>query len=382
MQVALEPGGSRRSATSSPGQGGWRATRSRPSRSSGGATVGCVAASGVAATACFARLGQLSGRSGRLRARGRVPARVWPTFRSALPRFDSPKIKVPHRVGCRQYRCTVADTIVTFDEPPLVEVVASARFEPMRAENGLSLGQAWRDLWAGEFPSFELQAPYLAPTESFLPGTRYSAGIGFGVGNVPPPARAWMSSIDGQHLLQLQNDWFAVNWRRNGGRDAEHDYDRWPMRLATFERQWGSLRAWLEKRGERPVANQLEVTYINHIRRADDVWDRHSEIASVFPGVTLGTSLPANLEELSISARSEIPRDEELPQARMHINVTPAYVPAGSEPEPIFILELTVRGAAPGDGSFEAFGNRARAAIVRAFTAITSPAMQEVWRKQ
>jgi uncharacterized protein (TIGR04255 family) len=284
-------------------------------------------------------------------------------------------------VGVHPYPDSVTaepDVIASFGTPPVVEVVTSVRFAPMSPQNFLAVGSFWRDEWQADFPGFELQGPYEAPVEGFAgpipPGGRLSIGWQ----SLPPLPRVWMTSPGGQQVLQVQSDWFAANWRREGA-GGEVEYDRWPARRAHFAERWEQFRRWLEANGESPIPNQCEVTYINHIRPVDGIWSSHADIDRIFPTLGLSNAVPARSEQVAWRSQHVVDAGDGVPSARLHVSVTPAFTGPGPEPAPIYVLELTVRGAPPEDGQFPTFGDRARRIIVESFIGITSGDLREAW---
>lgn len=294
---------------------------------------------------------------------------------------DSP-VKMWARLVLRPYSepVTAVDSgvIATFTMPPVVEVVTSMRFAPMRPTAFFALSTFWREAWAKDFPGFELQGPYDAPVETFSAGAAQPRGIAFGFQEGLPLPRVWISSEDGQHLLQVQKDWFAANWRRHSA-DGEAEYDRWPARRGQFLQRWEEFRGWLVSQGEAALPNQCEVTYINHIQPVDGIWTTHADVERVLPGLGLTSAVAGRTEQAAWRSQHLVAAEGDLPPARLHVSMTPAFTGPGPEPSPIYVLELTVRGAPALNGDFGTFGDRGRRVIVESFLAITSDELREAW---
>ncbi len=267
--------------------------------------------------------------------------------------------------------------IADFATPPVVEVVTAVRFSPMRQETFLAFASFWRDTWRDDFPGFELQGPYESPVERFSDGAPQAPTLSFEFPPVMLLPRVWASSADGQHLLQVQRDWFAANWRRHGG-VSDVTYPHWPARRTEFKQRWAEFSGWLEAQGETPDSIQCEVTYINHIAPVEGIWSSHGEVARVLPGLSVGADLPVRAEQAALRSQYVVDAEGDLPQARLHVSLTPAFGGPG-EPKPIYVLELTVRGAPASDGDLGKFGDRARRVIVESFISITSSELRMAW---
>jgi uncharacterized protein (TIGR04255 family) len=248
----------------------------------------------------------------------------------------------------------------------------------------LSLGSLRDEVWRAEFPRLEQQARYEMPTEVF--GGHRPPTFEFGLHPVPPLPRLWFVSDDGAELLQVQDNWFAANWRRRfapGIGEEGAEYDRWRARREAFARHWTTLSEWITSRGASAEPDQYEVTYINHVTPIPGVWSSHSDISGVLPGVQTPSS-PATLpEQVSWNARSLVAPTDGMAEARLHISATPAFAPgvAGSdtEPVPVIVLELTVRGAPHKSADLMSVLDRGRKVIVEAFLAVTSDEAREAW---
>ncbi|MFZ5847910.1 MAG: TIGR04255 family protein [Actinomycetota bacterium] len=279
-----------------------------------------------------------------------------------------------------------SETIASFTDPPVAEVVTSLRFAPMSPQSFLGIASLWESAWAEQFPRFDLQGPYQVPVESFDKQRFGPPGIEFGFQAMPPLPRVWLTSASGTELLQIQADWFAANWRRDAVPGHPHaptaDYDRWHSRREAFVRNLQVLSDWLRQRGEEVAPVQCEVTYINHIRPIDGVFFSHSDAANVFRGIHPEGGEGCDPEQFAFNAQYVIPREDALPESRLHASVTPAYAGPGPEPSPILIFELTVRGAPSGDGDLLRFFDRGRRAIVQSFVQLTSDDARRAWGQE
>jgi len=270
-------------------------------------------------------------------------------------------------------RATVIETIVTFTNPPVVEVVAGVAFDGVDPLLGPMLAAFWKEQLRDRFPVVQHQPPYTPPVEQFPTGGAVP-GLSFEFGLALPASRLWVQSRDGQELLQLQPGYFACNWRKV---QPSGEYDRWLKRRSAFKRWFEMLSDYLVAEGNgQPKVTQCEVTYVNHIRPGAS-WSRHSEFNKVF-AVTAST--PADYPPEQISTELQLALvDGDQAYGRLHIKILPAFDRDGKTP--LYVLELTARGAPSDDGvgGATAFLDRGREAIDRTFVAITTGAMHLDW---
>jgi uncharacterized protein (TIGR04255 family) len=268
----------------------------------------------------------------------------------------------------------VSDSIVSFASPPVVEVVAGVAFDGLTAEAGALLAAFWKEELRQRFPSLQQQPPYTPPDEQFPADGRAAR---FNLITELPPTRLWAQSGDGQELLQLQPGWFACNWRKL---QPNSEYDRWRQRRAAFQHYFTSLVTYLEREGAgQPKVRQCEVTYINHIS-VSTVWSKHAEFSKIFT-ISLNSSLPYPVEQISFQTQFAL-EDDGGPYGRLHVKILPAFGPDGKSP--LYVLELTARGAPKGDGvdGTLAFLDLGRRAVDLTFLDITSEAMHREWGLQ
>lgn len=265
------------------------------------------------------------------------------------------------------------ETVVSFESPPVVEVVAGAALTGPGPDAMPIFAAFWKERLREAFPVIQQQSPYSPPIEQFEPvaaGPTFTMNFGI----MTPAVRLWAQSHDGSSLIQLQPDYFACNWRKV---QPSHEYDRWPSRRAAFAK-WLSLLSQylLDSDVGEPKVSQCEVTYINHIT-AGRGWEAHADYSRVFNISSDVSGLPA-VEQLTAQLRF-ILHANKVPYGRLYANITPAYAPDGRTP--LYVLELTARGFPVGDGLEGAltFLDRGRQAVDLAFVALTTEAMHREW---
>jgi uncharacterized protein (TIGR04255 family) len=268
----------------------------------------------------------------------------------------------------------MTDSIVSFTSPPVVEVVAGVALEGLAADTGAVLGAFWKDRLRQQFPSLQQQPPYSPRSEEFPPAI---GNVALNLVTGVPVPRFWAQSSDGQEILQLHPGWFACNWRKVQPNDQYH---RWGSRREAFQRYFSELSGYLVEDGSgEPKIRQCEVTYINHIFPSA-TWSRHTEFSKIFE-LPLKRDLPYSLEQISFQAQFTLADDDE-PYGRLYINILPAFAPNGKTP--LYVFELTARGAPQGDGTEGAllFLDRGRQAIDRTFLSLTTGRMHQDWGRE
>ncbi len=268
-----------------------------------------------------------------------------------------------------------SDRIAEFDRPPVAEVVSAVRFPDLTDSTAMSLGDLWTEDFAG-FSTFELQSPYAVPQEVFGPAAHQARNFEVQINGLPPLPRIWMTDPTGHELVQVQRDWFAVNWRKV---DPASQYGRWPARRKAFRNNFVKLQEWATRRGEDVTPNQCEVTYINHVTPIEGLWSSHANAHHIFRTFPSVDEAPYPVEQVHWQARFSIPDELGEQRGRLHVSAQPVF--RVSDSEPMVVLELTAR-CTPRDGGLDsvlAALDLARSAIVKSFVSLTSESAQEAW---
>ena len=231
-----------------------------------------------------------------------------------------------------------AEGLPDFEAPPVVETVLAVRYREVPGLDAPRLVKFWDDYLSADLPTVEEKPPYDAPVEQFGQDSGTSPVALRIDASMPSPRFFCSSSSD---LVQLQQDWFAYNWRKT----PEHpDYTRYENGRAKFQRWLADLDSYVrETLGEALVPTQCEVTYINHVElSAEDLESGPfgGVLCSIQP--CSGTFLPAPETARHASAYM-IAGDEGEPIGRLHVAADRAW--AGERREPIVLLSLTARGA-------------------------------------
>lgn len=267
-----------------------------------------------------------------------------------------------------------SESIVSFARPPVVEVVVGVAFDGLGTDAGALLAAFWKEHLRQQFPSLQQQPPYSPPDEHYAPDAGTGA-LNFSLTAGMPTVRLWAQSRDGQELLQLQPGWFACNWRKV---QPAAEYGRWRSRREAFQRYFNALSDYMATEGAgQPKVRLCEVTYINHIP-ASATWSTHADYSKIFtmPGQP-DTPYPA--EQMSCHAQFVLAAEGHEPHGRLYTKIFPAFGADGKIP--LYVLELTARGAPQGEGADGAlaFLDLGREAIDRTFLALTTETMHDEW---
>jgi hypothetical protein len=119
---------------------------------------------------------------------------------------------------------------------------------------------------------------------------------------------------------------------------------------------------------------------VNHIEPVG-VWIDHGDAPKVFTGLAApqGAFLPSPEQHVADMTYVMTSAENGRGLGRLHASISPGFLrPAGS---PIFVLNLTARGAPIGSGlaAVRAFADLAHEWIVRGFADLTTQEMHQAW---
>lgn len=274
---------------------------------------------------------------------------------------------------------TAAPSIVEFENPPVAEVVLSVAFEPLPGLTLAKLVLAWEKNFKEDFPESEEQPRWQPPVEQFGP-ERFGSGLRLELGGLPPASRLWFVNKEGTNLLQLQNDWFARNWRKQ----ESAEYIRYARLRGAFESEFSAFLRFIGEEGlGQVVATQCELTYIDHIE-PNEQWSSHADVAKVFRFLDLQPCefLSPNPEDFRFALSYVIPGDEGQPIGRLHVNAQPAI--RKNDNQPIFVVNTTARGA-PSTNTVDGvlhFLDHGHVWAVRGFMDVVTDEMLTAWGRK
>jgi len=263
------------------------------------------------------------------------------------------------------------EQFVSYEAPPVIEVVCGVVFEPVQSFTAAMFGQLW-NRYKAEFPDSQdrQEIPIPQPRGTFT----------INLVPRPPLPRVWFVSENEANVIQVQPDRFLFNWRRTDDGDDyprfTRVYDAFKQHLATFEE---FLRENPKEEITPPIRNiQYELTYINHVP-VDDVWSDITQIGAVLPDLTWrddGERFLPSPEHVGLDLVFPLPDGA----GTLQVNVVSAR--RRSTGERILQIKLTAQGQAIGLEQDEWF-SLAHKWIVMGFTDITGEKMHRlVWKKE
>ncbi len=266
-------------------------------------------------------------------------------------------------------RASAGARLPEFQRPPLIEVVLSVGFEPISGLGFRELARLWVETFSRAFPKVEEQGRYEMPPEDVRP-----RGIPrLRVQTTPPASRLWFVDEPGSQLVQIQNDWFARNWRKVGS----GDYPRYLNLREPFLADLDRFQTFVRDSGLGHIEPTLcEITYINHIDEPDP-----GRVLSVLAGPSLSSFLPAP-EQSRYAAVHKMASPAGEYAGRLDIAADPGV--RRLDGARITVLNLTARGKpqTKDAGGVMSFLDLAHEWVVRGFDAVTTSQMHERWGRQ
>lgn len=256
-------------------------------------------------------------------------------------------------------------SLPSYKKPPLNEVVCGMQFHTPDKLRLPHIGLLW-DKFRKEYPIIQ----HAAPVATAKGGILIDKAIG-----VPLP-RVWFINKSDDQLVQFQLDRFYFNWRRR-----ESDYPRYDHVIKNFK---SVLNIIVDFFGEfdlgelKPI--EYELSYINHIPKGQG-WNTIDDLPRIFSDFywkqAKGRFLP-NPEK--VSWQTEFPLQEK----KGHLTVNLKQATRTEDKAPLFVLELKARGIdeSTSKEAVREWFDLAHEWIVRGFTDLTTPEIQEIWERE
>ncbi|RQR29099.1 TIGR04255 family protein [Burkholderia sp. Bp9143] len=261
---------------------------------------------------------------------------------------------------------------VKFVRPPVFEVACGIHFSSERPLVTAHIGAYWERV-RDAYPKAEDAAPLQSVVEQ--PGL--GAMSVFEFSNLPPLRRAWLFSADRRNLIQLQQDRFIFNWKRESAGDS---YPSYAVVIEQFETQLSDFIVFCNEIGVGGLTiRQFELAYVNHISASNGLG----------AAATADTILVDHLR--STSAERFLPEPEgfnwatsyALPRDLGRLHITAQSASQLPTQERFVRLDLTARGIST---DLSATGRRewfdvAHEWITHGFADVTTPAIHvaEYW---
>jgi uncharacterized protein (TIGR04255 family) len=246
---------------------------------------------------------------------------------------------------------------ITFDNPPVSEVVLGRTFLP-RPDFLLPYYGAFWERVKKRFPRTEHAAPIfdgnMGSDPYFLP-------------------RVWFVAEDATTLLQLQNDRLHFNWRQM---DGAQKYVRFPRIQRECLDVWAAFEEFvLEMTDQALQPQQAELSYVNIItvNGAVDTVDLFERAIKDYKCDHKDRFLPRP-KNVNYSQSFSLPSGKDM------LNVSIAPVRKKGSNSPALRLNLTVNGPCGAEDTFEDWSQTSHDFLVQAFKDLTTPIMHEQWK--
>lgn len=225
------------------------------------------------------------------------------------------------------------NSLPDFSLPPLNEVVLGVQFESPSGYQQIYVGDVWK-LYKKDYPIHQEQAPLPPSFETFglsaqLPTAEFNLFSG------AAHDRFWFLDVNGNELIQFQNDRLLHNWRKLGNSLSE--YPRFNNMVSKFKKELVSFESFVNELSPQKLnINQCEISFINQIS-VDDYTGL--EATNWLKFLSFDTKYP---DDFSLTFRETILDAQGKAQGRLIIEAGSAV---DSNRKKIIRLNLTVRGA-------------------------------------
>lgn len=257
--------------------------------------------------------------------------------------------------------------------PPVNEVVWSVALD----RTPVLIGPYLPDVlgpWFTDMPQVQPVFPYEMPFEhsDLRRGAAGRPNPVLELLPVPDAARYWLTAAGQPWLVQVQNDYLALNWRAGHSPEPYVGFADMRERFTSLMTEVG---AGLSRRGAQLRPLRAEMTYINIIE-PNDLWQGVGDLAQV-----LAISVPDshNAERMALAFSRSLSIDDAW-AGRVHISLDTGYDPMKDSPR--VALTITARSAVLSEQSLSAsltFLEAAHAQIEQAFLGLITQAARKEW---
>ena len=264
---------------------------------------------------------------------------------------------------------STANSLPSFDNPPLIEVVASVQFADLVGFKSSYLGELWEVFRKKDFPECEDWPPI--PKLNLKPGLFFTTEPDF--------PRVWFKHQDGNTLLQFQRDRFCFNWRKPAPTDKSK-YPRYEKLIPQFYKHYGQLEAYIKERGlQSPKMEMLELTYINIVPLTD--FGGLSNLQNLFRD-TIWTK---GKRHLPVPSKINFAWKFELPKLQAIQTIAVVSAENQHTGEEVLKIEFSICGQAPSHDfgkDIKAWFSESHEWLVHSFDDIVAVAMKKKWKHQ
>lgn len=230
------------------------------------------------------------------------------------------------------------ETGVSFQDPPVREVVLGVQFRRLGKQADRVLTGFWKGL-GDEWPDTDFDHELTEQFETFD-----------GPGNVLPRLKLQLSASQSvrirarnqakTRMIQIQSNRLHYNWLG----ENEREYPRYETIEPEFLRIYSDFSEFVDKQTDGCLTpNQWEVTYANHIV-CGDLWEQPDDWGVLLPTLLGSGTSPAGTRLESLGGHWQF----EIPEKRGRLHVELRHIEVGDKPR--LVLKLTARGPFSGGG--------------------------------
>lgn len=267
-----------------------------------------------------------------------------------------------------------AGPLVTFDNPPVTEVVFGLQFTPLTRFTVSHFGQLWECFKADGYDECRDTSPLFPIVERF--DTSGATEQRMPSDMLLP--RVWFLQRDGAGIIQVQRDRFLHNWRKI---KLEDEYPRYHELKRMFKTHYTSLSRFVAEHELGPISPfHCEITYVNHIPMGQG-WQGIEDIGDIFPDFRWNA---AHDRFLPSPSGTDLRLSFDLPDRASRLHVAIRNGIRVDDRTQVMICELVVRGSPSGDAqeALWSWFDIAREWIVKGFVDLTDARIQqEFWRR-
>jgi uncharacterized protein (TIGR04255 family) len=253
----------------------------------------------------------------------------------------------------------------SYKNPPVNEVVCGMRFDTPDGLRIPHVGFLWNK-FRTDYPVIQHASPIASTKGEILVDP--TSGI--------PLPRVWFIKKTDDQLIQFQFDRFYFNWRRRRSR-----YPRYAHVIKNFEKVLATIGEFFGefKLGElKPI--EYELSYINHIPKGQG-WNKIDDLPAIFPDFVWKQTKERFLPNPEKTVwQTEFP----MPEKKGHLIVSLKQAIRKEDKVPLLVLELKTRGISESANkkAIREWFDLAHEWIVRGFTDLTTPEIQETWERE
>jgi uncharacterized protein (TIGR04255 family) len=253
---------------------------------------------------------------------------------------------------------------ITYDNPPVNEVVYSMVFEPLESFRIRHLSELWHTFGSDLF-SFDEQVR-LPPEakEAFEKAPRML------------PIRVLFSNASGNDLVQIQCNRFLYNWRKRRPDDV---YPGYTLCFDGFEKYLFEFQDFLAKEQIGTIfPMQYELTYFDHILE-NEGWESLNNLGDIFPNFEFQRDkhkLPKSVRDINWQILFDLPDNI----GQLQLGIESQY--RESDNRRVLTIQFTARSVEPYNPVREWF-DVAHSEISKMFVNLISDEIQEKhWGRQ